>query len=47
MMRAEDLKAAAEEALRGWPISKRLNRSGEGDDDPSILEPIELVNSVV
>jgi hypothetical protein len=24
------------------PVSKRVNRSGEGDDDPVILEPIDM-----
>jgi len=38
-MGVDDLKCAAEQALRGWPVSRRLNRSGEGDDDPTILEP--------
>jgi hypothetical protein len=32
-MGAEDLKPAAEDALRGWLVSKRLNKSGQGDDD--------------
>jgi len=31
------LKPAAERALREWPVSKRVNRSGEGDDDPTIV----------
>jgi hypothetical protein len=26
MMKAEDLKPAAEEALRAWPVAKRLNK---------------------
>jgi hypothetical protein len=29
-------------APRGCPVSKRLNRSGEGDDDPTILEATEV-----
>jgi putative SOS response-associated peptidase YedK len=41
IMGADDLKLAAEQAVRGWPVSKRLNRSGEGDDDPTILEPLD------
>jgi hypothetical protein len=32
------LKPVAESALRKWPVSKRLNRSGEGDDDQTIIE---------
>jgi putative SOS response-associated peptidase YedK len=39
-MRAEDLKPAAKEALRAWPVAKRLNKSGDGDEDPAIIEPI-------
>jgi putative SOS response-associated peptidase YedK len=38
---ADRLKPAAEEALREWPVSKRANKSGEGDDDATIIEPIE------
>ena len=26
-------------ALREWPVSKRVNRTGVGDDDPTIVEP--------
>jgi putative SOS response-associated peptidase YedK len=26
-------------ALREWPVSKRLNRTGVGDDDPTMVEP--------
>jgi putative SOS response-associated peptidase YedK len=33
------LKPAAEEALREWTVSPRLNRTGVGDDDPTIIEP--------
>jgi putative SOS response-associated peptidase YedK len=35
------LKCAAESALRSWPVSPRLNRTGVGDDDPTIIEPIK------
>jgi putative SOS response-associated peptidase YedK len=35
---ADALKPAAESALREWPVSKRVNRSGEGDDDPTIVD---------
>jgi hypothetical protein len=27
--------------LRMWPVSKRVNVSGLGDDDPSLTEPVE------
>lgn len=36
----EALKCAAESALREWPVSPRVNRSGVGDDDPTIIEPL-------
>ncbi len=35
---ADALKPAAESALREWPVSKRVNRTGAGDDDPTIIE---------
>ena len=34
------LKCVAETALRSWPVSRRLNRTGEGDDDPAIIAPL-------
>jgi putative SOS response-associated peptidase YedK len=39
---ADALKPAAAAALREWPVSKRLNRAGFGDDDPTIIAPVEL-----
>jgi putative SOS response-associated peptidase YedK len=36
----EVLKPAPAEALREWKVSPRLNRTGVGDDDPTIIEPI-------
>jgi putative SOS response-associated peptidase YedK len=35
----EALRPAEETALREWPVSRRLNKTGVGDDDPSIIEP--------
>ena len=32
---ADALKCASESALREWLVSKRINRTGEGDDDPT------------
>jgi len=37
----EALKPAAEAALRRWKVSPRLNRTGAGDDDPSVIEPYD------
>ncbi len=34
----EALKPAAESALREWIFSSRMNRTGHGDDDPTIVE---------
>lgn len=35
------LRPAPNDFLRMWPVSKRVNASGRGDDDPSLIEPIE------
>jgi putative SOS response-associated peptidase YedK len=35
---ASALGPAAESALREWPVSKRMNRTEVGDDDPTIVE---------
>ncbi len=32
------LLPASEGALREWIVSKRLNRTGEGDDDPTVVQ---------
>ena len=37
---SEALQPAAESALREWPVSTRVNRTGVGDDDPTIAEPL-------
>jgi putative SOS response-associated peptidase YedK len=34
------LRPAAESALRAWPVSPRINRTGVGDDDPTIIESV-------
>ena len=36
----EALKCASEIALREWLVSKRLNRTGAGDDDPTIIQAV-------
>jgi putative SOS response-associated peptidase YedK len=38
---AELLRPAPNDILRMWPISKRVNVSGRGDDDPSLIEAAE------
>ena len=35
------LRPAADDALRMWPVSRRVNKSGNGDD-PSLINPIAL-----
>jgi putative SOS response-associated peptidase YedK len=39
----ESLKPAAEEKLQEHLVSPRLNRTGFGDDDPTIIEPVALI----
>ena len=35
------LRPAPNNFLRMWPVSKRVNMSGRGDDDPSLIEPVD------
>ena len=35
------LRSAPNNFLRMWPVSTRVNKSGQGDDDPSLTEAIE------
>jgi hypothetical protein len=37
----ELLRSAPNDLLRMWPVSKRVNVSGRGDDDPGLIEPVE------
>jgi hypothetical protein len=34
------LRPAPNDLLRMWPVSKRVNASGRGDDDPGLIEPV-------
>jgi len=34
----ELLKPAGKNRLRMWPVSRRVNKTGTGDDDPTLLE---------
>jgi putative SOS response-associated peptidase YedK len=36
----EALKPATESALREWKVSPHMNRTGVGDDDPTVIEPL-------
>jgi putative SOS response-associated peptidase YedK len=38
----ELLKPAANNLLQKWPVSKRVNSSRADDDDPTLIEKIEL-----
>ena len=34
----ELLRPAAEDRLRIWPVPRRVNKTGSGDDDPTLLD---------
>jgi putative SOS response-associated peptidase YedK len=36
----ELLRPAPNDLLHLWPVSKRVNASGRGDDDPGLIEPV-------
>ena len=36
----ELLMPAAEDRLRMWPVSRRVKRTGSGDDDPTLLDEV-------
>jgi hypothetical protein len=36
------LKPADYNLLQAWPVSRRVNKTGVGDDDPTIIERIEF-----
>jgi putative SOS response-associated peptidase YedK len=36
------LRSAPNALLRLWPVSKRVNKTGVGDDDPSLVEQVEV-----
>ncbi|MGG5891151.1 hypothetical protein ACLF3G_29195 [Falsiroseomonas sp. HC035] len=37
---AEALRPAPADALREWLVSNRMNATGVGDDDPTLLDPV-------
>jgi putative SOS response-associated peptidase YedK len=37
----ELLRPTPNDLLRVWAVSKRVNMAGQGDDDPSLIEPLE------
>jgi putative SOS response-associated peptidase YedK len=36
----ELLRPAPEDRLRMWPVSRRVNKTGTGDDDPTLLNEV-------
>src|SRR5258707_553553 len=36
----ELLRPAADNTLRMWPVSRRVNRTGSGDDDPTLPDEV-------
>jgi putative SOS response-associated peptidase YedK len=38
----ELLRSAPNGLLRMWPVSKRVNVAGRGDDDPSLIDLVEV-----
>jgi putative SOS response-associated peptidase YedK len=38
----ELLRPAAEDRLRMWPVSRRVNKTGSGDDDPTVSDEIAV-----
>lgn len=39
---AQLLKPAPEGFLRMWPVSRRVNRTGSGDDDPTLMDEVAV-----
>jgi putative SOS response-associated peptidase YedK len=37
---AELLRPTAEDRLRTWPVSRRVNKTGTGDDDPTLVDEV-------
>jgi len=36
----ELLRPAAEDRLRMWPVSRRVNKTGTGDEDPTVIDEV-------
>src|SRR5215813_15135905 len=37
------LTPAAEDHLRMWPVSRRVNKTGSGDDNPAFIEEVAVI----
>jgi hypothetical protein len=33
-------KAAPDDSPRMWPVSRRVNKTGTGDDDPTLIDEV-------
>jgi putative SOS response-associated peptidase YedK len=38
----EILKPAAEDRLRMWPVSRRVNKTRTADDDPTLIDEVDV-----
>ena len=38
----ELLRPAAEDRVRMWPVSRRVNKTGTGDDDPTLIDEVAV-----
>jgi putative SOS response-associated peptidase YedK len=38
----ELLRPAADDRLRMWPVSRRVNKTGSGDDDPTLIDEVPV-----
>jgi putative SOS response-associated peptidase YedK len=36
----ELLRSAVDDKLRMWPVSRRFNKTGTGDDDPTLIDEV-------
>jgi hypothetical protein len=36
----ELLRSAADDRLRMWPVSRRVNKTGNADDDPTLIDEV-------
>jgi hypothetical protein len=34
------VRSAGEDPLRTWPVSRRVDKTGTGDDDPTLLDEV-------
>jgi hypothetical protein len=43
----ELLTPAAEDHLRMWPVSRRVNKTGSGDDDPTLIDEVAVIEFAI